>query len=78
MRTELLDRFPTIGRFCDHGHIGLNSHQTGDPLAHEWMVIDRENSNRRATTGQEASPFSSADIMEAESRDHQERLRAVA
>ena len=50
VHAELLDRFSTIRRFGDHGHIRLNFHQTGDPLAHEWMVIDRENPNRRAAS----------------------------
>ena len=47
VRAELLDRFPTVGGFCDHGHIRLNPHETGDPFAHQWMVVDRENANSR-------------------------------
>ena len=46
VRAELLDRFPTVGGFCDHGHIRLNSHEAGDPVAHQWMVVDRKNANR--------------------------------
>ena len=29
VRAELLDRFATVGGFCDHGHIRLNSHDCG-------------------------------------------------
>jgi hypothetical protein len=48
VRAELLDRIATIGGFCDHGHIRLNTNETGNPFAHDWMVIDRQNPNGRA------------------------------
>ena len=47
-------------------------------VTNERMVVDRENPNRRAATGQDASPLSCAGMPEPDSRDHQERFRAVA
>ena len=78
MRAELLDRFATVGGLCDQGHIRLDPHETGDPFAHEWMVVHRENPNGRAAAAHDASPPTCAGDLEANSRDHQERLTAVA
>ena len=77
VRAELLDRFPPVGSFCDHGHIRLNSHETGDPFAHHWMVVDRENANPGAV-GHDASPRTFAGVFGPRSRDSQERRADVA
>jgi hypothetical protein len=43
----LLDGLATIGRFTYQNHIRLNADQTGDPLAHDWVVVNCKNSNLR-------------------------------
>ena len=78
MRAELLDRLATVGGFCDHRHIRLDRHETGDPFAHQWMVVDRENPNWRAVAAHDASPPAACRRLDGSSRDHQERLAAVA
>jgi len=45
MRAELLDRFATIRRFRDYGHIGLTAHQYGNALADYRMIINYQNPN---------------------------------
>ena len=55
----------------------LNPHETGDPFAHDWMIVDGENPNRRAA-GHDASPSTSAGALAANRRDHHERLADVA
>ena len=77
VRAELLDGFPTVGRFCDHGHIRLNPHETGDPFAHDWMVVDDENPNGELPTSRCVS-FDVSGVLEATRRDHQERPRGAA
>ena len=77
VRAELLDRVATVGGFCDHRHVWLNPHETGDPFAHDWMIVDGENPNRRAA-GHDASPSTSAGALAANRRDHHERLADVA
>ena len=63
-----------VGGFGHHRHIRLSPDETRNSLAHEWMVIDRENPNWRAAAPHDASPLSRAGILEARSLDHQERL----
>ena len=65
MGPELLDRLATVRRFCDQRHIRLNRQRAGDPLAHQLMVVDRENPNRRTGPGHDASPLSCADMVKA-------------
>jgi hypothetical protein len=48
VRPELLNSIASVGRFAYHNHIGLNANQTGYPLAHDWMVVNGQNSNLRA------------------------------
>ena len=45
MRPELLDRLPAVGRFAHQVISGWMLDETGDALADDGMVIDRENSN---------------------------------
>ena len=78
VRAELLDRFAAVGGFGDQGHVRLNADETGDPFAHDGMVVDRENPNSRAVAGHDASPPTCARVLEVNSRDHQERLGDVA
>jgi hypothetical protein len=77
VRAELLDRFTTVGAFCDRCQIRLNFHETGDPFAHQWMVVDDEDTNWGAA-GHDASPRTFAGVFRARSRDNQERLADVA
>jgi hypothetical protein len=49
-----------------------------NPFADDWMVIDRENPNWRAGAAHDASSSTHAGVFEANSRDHQDRLRDVA
>jgi hypothetical protein len=44
----LLDRFGTAAGFCDQGHVRLDADESGDAMAHERMVVDRENPDGRA------------------------------
>src|SRR5271157_104476 len=46
---ELLDGLATVGRLTYHNHVRLNANETGDPVAHQCMVVNRENSNLRAS-----------------------------
>ena len=78
MRAELLNRLAAIPRLRHQDHVGLNRDESGDSVTNERMVVDRENPNPRAATSQGASPLSCAGMPEPDSRDHQERLRAVA
>ena len=78
VRAELLDRVPTVGGVCDHRHIRLNPDQTGDPFAHDGMVVDRENPNGRAGVAHDASPRRFAGLLGVNSRDHQVRRGDVA
>ena len=78
MRAELLDGLATVGGFGDQGHVRLNSHETGDPLAHEWMVVDREDPNWRAAAAHDVVPLACADAFEANTRDSHERLGGFA
>jgi hypothetical protein len=77
VRAELLDRFPPVGGFCDHGHIRLNPDEADDPFAHHGMVVDGENANWGAA-GHDAFPHTLAGGLDAKSRDHQVRLGDVA
>jgi hypothetical protein len=74
---ELLDRVTAVGGLRHKGHVGLNADESGDPVANERMVVDRENPNRRATARQSASSLSRAGMLEAVSRDHQDRPGAL-
>src|SRR5271157_1580712 len=49
VRPELLDGLATVGGFTYYGHVRLDPNQTGDPFPHEWMVVNCENSNLRAS-----------------------------
>jgi hypothetical protein len=71
-----------------HGGIGVDwsdrrtapcaSSAPSNPFAHEWMLIDRENPNRRVAGAHDTSPRARAGIAEANSRDSQERFVDVA
>ena len=50
---------------------GLNANQTGDPLAHDWMVVNRQNSNSRSAA---AHDLSSCLRLPGNLRENQERL----
>jgi hypothetical protein len=53
------------------------THETGDPFAHDWMIVEGEYPNWRAA-GHDASPSTSAGALAANRRDHHERLADVA
>jgi len=65
-----------VDRLYDRLHIRLNSHETGDPLAHQWMVVEGENANWGAA-GHDASLRTFAGLG-ANNRDHHVRLGGVA
>jgi hypothetical protein len=46
MRAELLDCFSSVRAFGDQSHVRFAGQQTGDSLAHQKMVVDRQNPNR--------------------------------
>src|SRR6185503_11769956 len=73
VRAELLDRFATVGGLCDHRHIRLNLYETGDPIAHDRMIVHRENPDGRAVAAHDPSPPTCRAALNANSRDHQER-----
>ena len=47
VRSELLNGIASVGCLAHQNHIGLNAYQTGDSLPHDWMVVNRKNSNLR-------------------------------
>src|SRR5271157_55348 len=77
VRAELLDSLATIGRLAYYSHILLNANQPGDALAHDGMVVDRENSYSRDAGAHDRSPTLSF-ALPASSRDNQELLGVVA
>jgi hypothetical protein len=46
MPDELLDRLFAVAGLGHDGHVGLNANNAGDPLPHQPMIIDAQNSNR--------------------------------
>ncbi len=56
-------------------HIWLNSKQTGDALAHDWVIIDGENPNLRDRATHDRSQIHA---LPASFCDSQERSVAVA
>jgi hypothetical protein len=50
----LLNGVATVRGFCHQRHIRLNPDETGDSLPHEWMVIDCENADLRASAAHRA------------------------
>src|SRR5450755_4970138 len=72
VRPELLNGLATVGRLAYQNHVGLNANQSGDPLAHNWMVVNRKNSNLRDAGAHELLLYAFA------LRENHEGLCAVA
>src|SRR5271165_461100 len=46
---ELLDGLATVGRLTDHNHVRLNANQSRYSVANQCMVVNRKDSNLRAS-----------------------------
>src|SRR5580704_628788 len=72
VRPELLNGIAPVGCLAHQDHIALNANQTGDPLPHNWMVVNRKNSNLRDASAHELLLYAFA------LRENHGRLGAVA
>jgi len=71
MRSKLLNGIASVGCLAYQDHICLNANQTGDPLAHNRMVVNDKNSNLRDSGAHEV-------VLHAFAlRENHERLCAV-
>ena len=73
VRPELLDGLATVGRFTYHHHVRLNANQTRYAVANQCMVVNRKNSNLRASG---AHDLFHAFALAANFRENHEPLRA--